>query len=73
MNSLQLDTLAIKKTAPGHECLSLSERISWEDFGGVDIFTGTLGNKFPLLNPAFNEFGDGIKILIQLKFARRNK
>jgi len=32
MDSLQLDMLAIEKMASGHECLSLSERISWEDF-----------------------------------------
>lgn len=32
MNSLQLDSLAIEKMASSHESLSLSERISWEDF-----------------------------------------
>jgi filamentous hemagglutinin len=29
--------------------------------GSVDIFTGTLGNKFPLLSPGFNEFGENVK------------
>src|SRR5450830_463178 len=29
--------------------------------GGVDIFTGSLGNKFPLLSPAFTEFGEAVK------------
>ncbi|WP_211444397.1 hemagglutinin repeat-containing protein [Collimonas humicola] len=29
--------------------------------GGVDLFTGSLGNKFPLLSPAFTEFGEVIK------------
>jgi filamentous hemagglutinin len=29
--------------------------------GGVDIFTGSLGNKFPLLSPALTELGGAVK------------